>query len=89
MTKFYKCDYMDSGINFERRKVLACCKSAHSGGGKPVLAESYDDIDWEKIKERREIWRKQIAEENPPEFCKGCPAESQPDTVQGVRRVTL
>lgn len=79
MTKFYKCDYMDSGINFERRKVLACCKSAHSGGGKPVLAESYDDIDWEKIKERREIWRKQIAEENPPEFCKGCPSIQETD----------
>ncbi|MDO5304375.1 MAG: radical SAM protein, partial [bacterium] len=55
------------------------CKSAHSGGGKPVLAESYDDIDWEKIKERREIWRKQIAEGNPPEFCKGCPSIQETD----------
>ena len=27
--------------------------------------------------------------ESVAEFCKGCPAESQPDTVQGVRRVTL
>lgn len=74
MTKLYKCDYMDSGINFERHNVLACCKSAHSGGGKPVLSESYEEIDWAKIKEKRDIWRKQIAEGNPPEFCKGCPS---------------
>ena len=72
---------MDSGINFERRRVLACCKTAHCGGGKPVLAESYDDLDWDKIAKRRAIWRKQIAEGNPPEFCKGCPSIQEANAV--------
>lgn len=72
MAKFYKCDYMDSGLNFERCVVRACCKSAHSGGGKPQLADSYDDLDWDDIKKRRDIWRKQISEGNFPDFCKGC-----------------
>lgn len=72
MAKLYKCDYMDSGLNFERFFIRACCKSAHTGGGKPQLADSYDHIDWNEIKKRRDIWKKQIAEGNFPEFCKGC-----------------
>ncbi len=74
MTKLYKCDFMDNGINFERFVIRACCKSVHSGVERPTLCDSYENIDWQKIKERRDIWRKQIAEGNPPVFCKGCSA---------------
>lgn len=72
MAKLYKCDYMDSGLNFERFFIRACCKSAHTGGGKPQLADSYDHLDWNEIKKRREIWKKQIAEGKFPDFCNGC-----------------
>lgn len=73
MTKFYKCDFMDNGINFERFMIRACCKSVHSGKERPTLSTTYENINWDEIRERRNEWKKQIAEGNPPIFCKGCP----------------
>lgn len=72
MQKFYKCDYMDSGINFERNGIYVCCKTAHEGGGMPALAKSYSDLNWDKIFELKKQWQKQIRNGNPPERCKGC-----------------
>lgn len=72
MTKLYKCDYMDSGINFERKGIFVCCKTTHKGGGMPVLAETYSDIDWNRIFEQKKIWQDQIASGNFPEKCVGC-----------------
>ena len=59
MAKYYRCDYMDSGINFERKGAFVCCKTAHEGGGMPVLAETYADFDWDKIFELKKQWKKQ------------------------------
>ena len=58
MAKYYRCDYMDSGINFERKGAFVCCKTAHEGGGMPVLAETYADFDWDKIFELKKQWKK-------------------------------
>lgn len=73
MPVLYKCDYMDSGINFGRDSVFVCCKTAHKGGGRPVLAENYDDFDLDKIIELKQKWREQIAKGTPPSECMGCP----------------
>lgn len=73
MSKFYKCDFIDSGINFERWGVYVCCKTAHEGGGLPVLAQSYKDFDFEKIFELKSKWKKQMAKGDIPAKCKGCP----------------
>ena len=70
--KIYKCDYMDSGINFERYRVHVCCKTTCDGGGMPVLAEKYDDLDWEKVFKQKNEWKNLIAQGTPPEKCKGC-----------------
>lgn len=81
MAKYYRCDYMDSGINFERKGAFVCCKTAHEGGGMPVLAETYSDFDWDKIFELKKQWKKQIAVGNPPERCKGCPSILETDEL--------
>lgn len=81
MAKYYRCDYMDSGINFERKGAFVCCKTAHAGGGMPVLAETYSDFNWDKIFELKKQWKKQIAEGNPPERCKGCPSILETDKL--------
>lgn len=73
MSQYYKCDYMDSGINFERWGIFVCCKTAHEGGGMPVLANNYNEFDFDKIFEIKKKWKEQIASGNPPERCKGCP----------------
>ncbi len=72
MTKLYRCDYIDSGINFGQKSIYVCCKSAHEGGGMPVLSNSYKNLDWEKIFEQKKQWQAQIASGNPPERCTGC-----------------
>ena len=72
MTKKYKCDYMDSGINFERNGIYVCCKTAHKGKGWLLLSDSYENLDWDKIFELKKNWQKQIASGNPPEKCIGC-----------------
>ncbi len=81
MSKFYKCDYMDSGINFERWGVYVCCKTAHEGGGMPVLAQNYSELDWDKVFEQKKIWKAQIANGTPPEKCKGCPSVLETDEI--------
>ncbi len=72
MEKIYKCDYMDSGINFERNGIYVCCKTAHKGGGRLSLSDSYNDFDWDKAFELKKAWKEQIASGNPPEKCVGC-----------------
>ena len=84
MAKTYKCDYMNSGINFERNGVFVCCKSAHKGGGMPVLAETYADFDWQKIVELKKKWKAQIESGNPPEKCVGCPHIVEDDGIIGA-----
>lgn len=73
MSKIYRCDYMDSGINFERNGVYVCCKTAHRGGGMPVLADNYSAFDWDKIFFFKKMWQEQIAKGKPPKPCEGCP----------------
>ena len=70
--KIYRCDYMDSGINFERKGAYVCCKTAHKGGGMPVLADTYLDFDWDKIFRLKKEWKQQIAKGTPPKKCEGC-----------------
>ena len=70
--KFYKCDYMDSGINFERWGIYVCCKTAHEGGGLLTLSTSYNDINWDEIFEKKRKWKEQTEKGHPPDKCKGC-----------------
>lgn len=81
MSRYYKCDYMDSGINFEKNAVFVCCKTAHEGGGMPILAQNYNDFDFNKIFELKKKWKEQIASGNPPARCKGCPSIIETDEL--------
>ena len=70
--KFYKCDYMDSGINFERNGVYVCCKTAHEGGGLLTLSDSYDNLNWKDIFTKKRKWTEETKKGHPPNNCKGC-----------------
>ena len=70
--KFYRCDYLDSGINFERYGIYVCCKTAHEGGGFLTLSSSYKNLDWDKIFEKKRKWKEALYNGNPPDRCKGC-----------------
>lgn len=82
MGKIFKCDYMDSGINFERNGVYVCCKTAHKGGGMPVLAENYEDFDWARIFYFKRLWQQQMAKGKPPKACEGCPNIVKADKME-------
>ena len=81
MEKIYKCDYMDSGINFERNGIYVCCKTAHKGGGRLSLADNYNLFDWDRAFELKKEWKAQIASGNPPEKCVGCSHIVETDRV--------
>lgn len=79
--KLYLCDYMDSGINFERWGIYVCCKTAHEGGGMLTLANSYDNLNWDEIFAKKRAWKQQTAVGNPPDRCKGCSSLVETDKL--------
>lgn len=72
--KYLSCRYIEHGMDFEHTRLETCCFTCHSGGGKLTLKDVYEGepIDWQKLFDKKRIYRQEHRKGNIMPNCRGC-----------------
>ena len=72
--RYLSCRYIEHGMDFEHTRLETCCFTCHSGGGKITLENEYagEAIDWQKLFEKKRIYRENHRKGQLTPNCAGC-----------------
>ena len=72
---YYSCPWIEYGIVFFQHKISTCCHCGHSGGGHSLIRNNYagHKIDWNRIFEIKEMYRRFHKKGKICTTCMDCP----------------